>query len=77
MAKLTWLGEDELHTQPDGSPGAGPSFTFWQGVKFPKGEPVEVSDKTVIAKAKGNKFFEVTGAPGRPPKDKDGEQDKE
>jgi hypothetical protein len=64
MAKLTWLGEDELH---DGNPG--PSFTTaFGGIKFPKNEPIEVSDKLIIAKARNNQFFEVTGVPGRPPK---------
>jgi len=41
MARLTWLGEDELH---NGNPG--PSFTTaFGGIKFPKGEAVEVTDK--------------------------------
>ncbi len=62
MAKLTWLGEDEQGV-------AGPSFTTaFGGVKFPKGEPVEVTDKDIIRRARGNKFFEVSGVPGRPPK---------
>jgi hypothetical protein len=62
MAKLTWLGEDE--------PGvAGPSFTIAFGdIKFPKGEAVEVTDKDIIARARKNQFFEVSGVPGRPPK---------
>lgn len=64
MAKLTWLGEDELH---DGNPG--PSFTTaFGGIKFPKGEAVEVSDKDIITRARKNQFFEVSGVPGRPPK---------
>jgi hypothetical protein len=64
MAKLTWLGEDE--------PGvAGPSFTTaFGGIKFPKGEAVEVTDKDIIARARKNRFFEVSGVPGRPPKEK-------
>lgn len=61
MAKLTWLGEDE-----DDVPG--PSFTICFGIKFPKGEPVDVTDKDFIARAKKNPFFEVSGVPGRPPK---------
>lgn len=62
MPKITWLGEDE--------PGvAGPSFTTaFGGIKFPKGEAVEVSDKDMIARARKNRFFEVSGVPGRPPK---------
>lgn len=64
MAKLTWKGEDELHNG-----GAGPSFCVgYDGIKFPKGEPVEVTDKAIIAKARNNQFFEVSGVPGRPPK---------
>lgn len=69
MAKLTWLGEDE--------PGiAGPSFTTaFGGIRFPKGEPVEVTDKDIIARARRNQFFEVTGLGGRPPKEKTDESD--
>jgi hypothetical protein len=76
MAKLTWLGEDEYH---NGSPG--PSFcVIFNGIKFPKGIPVEVTNKGFIAKAKGNPFFEVDDSDefasmhsepkrrGRPPK---------
>jgi len=64
MAKITWRGEDELH---NGSPG--PSFTTaYGGIKFPKGEPVDISDKAIIAKARNNHFFEVSGLGGRPPR---------
>jgi hypothetical protein len=64
MAKLTWLGEDDLH---NGNPG--PSFTTaFGGIKFPKGEAVEVNDKDTIARARKNQFFEVSGLGGRPPK---------
>lgn len=67
MAKLTWLGEDEVGV-------AGPSFTTaFGGIRFPKGEAVEVTDKDTIARARKNPFFEVSGAPGRPPKADDGE----
>lgn len=62
MAKITWLGEDELH---DGAPG--PSFAVAYGIKFPKGQPVEVTDKDTISRAKANQYFEVTGVVGRPP----------
>lgn len=60
MAKLIWLGED--------GPGvAGPSFTTaFGGIRFPKGEAVEVVDKDMIARARKNPFFDVV-APGRPP----------
>lgn len=61
MTKITWLGEDT-----DDTPG--PSFTICFDRKFPKGEEVEVTDKDIIARARKNKFFEVTGVPGRPPK---------
>ena len=79
MAKLTWLGEDEYH---NGSPG--PSFcVIFDGIKFPKGVPVEVTNPWFIAKARGNAFFHVDDsdefAPmhaepkrrGRPPKVKE------
>jgi hypothetical protein len=63
MAKLTWLGEDELHGDMP-----GPSFTTaFGGIKFPKGQSVEVMDKAIIARARNNQYFEVTGVPGRPP----------
>lgn len=63
MAKITWLGEDEAGV-------AGPSFTTCFDKKFPKGEAVEVTDKDIIARARKNPFFEVSGVPGRPPKGK-------
>ena len=79
MAKLTWLGEDDLH---DGV--AGPSFCVgFGGIKFPKGTPVEVTDKSIIERARKNHFFEVEGPDefasmhsepkrrGRPPKVKE------
>lgn len=63
MAKLTWIGEDDLH-----GGGAGPSFTTaFGGIKFPKGEPVEVEDAGFIAKARNNPYFEVS--------DKEAEED--
>lgn len=61
MAKITWLGED-------GPEIPGPSFTTCFGLKFPKGEAVEVTDKDTINRARRNRFFEVSGVPGRPPK---------
>jgi hypothetical protein len=67
MAKITWLGEDTNEY-------AGPSFTTAFDMKFPKGEPVEVTDKDIIARARRNQFFEVSGVPGRPPKVRDDEQ---
>jgi hypothetical protein len=58
MAKVTWLGEDELHGN-----GAGPSFTRAFGdIKFPKGEAVEVRSNAIVQKALGNQFFEVEDA---------------
>lgn len=55
MTKLTWLGEDELHGE-----GAGPSFTTaFGGIKFPKGQAVEVDDELIVAKARNNQFFSV------------------
>lgn len=57
MTKVTWLGEDDLH-----GGGAGPSFTTaFGGIKFPKGQPVEVADEAIVAKARNNQFFAVEG----------------
>lgn len=66
MAKITWLGEDEAGV-------AGPSFTTAFDRKFPKGETVEVTDKDIIARARKNPFFEVSGVPGRPRQEKSDE----
>lgn len=79
MAKLTWLGEDELHrtVTPQGVTvdAAGPSFTTWRNIKFNKGQAVDVTDADIIAKAKRNPFFKVEEGeepqrrgPGRPKK---------
>jgi len=58
MAKVTWLGEDELH-----GGGAGPSFTTaFDGIKFPKGEAVEIRSRAFVQKALNNQFFEVEDA---------------
>lgn len=58
MAKLTWLGEDDLH-----GGGAGPSFTTaFGGTKFPKGEAVDVRSHAIVQKALNNQFFEVEDA---------------
>ena len=87
MAQVTWKGEDELHVRlnEDGHEvgGAGPSFTTWNGVKFPKGEPVEIRSYFAVQKAVNNPFFDVTDPddvddapkkkPGRPRKDADAE----
>ena len=64
MAKITWKGDDDFR---DGEPG--PTFCVsYDGTKFPKGVPVEVTDKEFIAMARMNPFYEVSGIPGRPPK---------
>lgn len=75
MAQVTWKGEDELHVNLENGSGAGPSFTkAFGGIKFPKGEPVEITDPDFIRRAKGNPFFTVDGDTepkrpvGRPPK---------
>ena len=62
-AMVTWLGEDHLHEVDEAGnwKSVPPSFNVWNGIKFSKGEPVEVSDKRMIAKAKRNHFFEVDG----------------
>lgn len=78
MARVVWIGEDDLHSTVTSEgvtvEGAGPSFTNCFGIKFPKGEPIEVKNMAIIAKAKINKFFKVEGAPGRPPKAEDGNE---
>jgi hypothetical protein len=59
MAKIIWLGEDDLH----GEGSAGPSFTRAFGdIKFPKGEPVEVRSYAIVQKALNNQFFDVDDA---------------
>ena len=70
MAKITWKGEDDLHNG-----GAGPSFTHaFDGIKFPKGEAVEVRSHAFVQKAINNQFFDVDDpddvddAPGKPAK---------
>lgn len=71
MAKVTWLGEDS-GTIP------GPSFNMWNGVKFPKGKAVEVTDEHMLAKARGNQFYRVTEAKAaEPPPAKEPEHVKE
>jgi hypothetical protein len=53
MVKITWLGEDTEETP-------GPSFNIWNGIKFPKGQPVEVTDAHMIKKATaGTRFWRV------------------
>lgn len=65
MAKITWLGEEDGITP-------GPSFMYaYDGIKFDKGIPVDITDKSIIERCKGSKYFEVTGLPGRPPKASD------
>lgn len=48
--KVTWLGD-----------GSGAEENEFRGVVFKKGEAVDVTDETMIAKAKTNKFFQVGG----------------
>jgi hypothetical protein len=62
MAKalITWLGEDHLHgTDGNGDPRQGPRSTTWNGIKFPIGEPIEITNEKMIATARTNPFFEV------------------
>lgn len=85
MAKVTWKGEDHLHNTVTSEgvtvEGAGPSFTTWKGIKFPKDVAVDVTDAHIIAKAKRNIFFKVEEeakrGPGRPPKVKEENGDNE
>jgi len=59
MTTLTWLGESD-----DKIGYAGPAFTTWGGLKFPVNVAVEVTDKDIIRRAKGNRFFEVHESAG-------------
>lgn len=59
MTTLTWLGESD-----DKIGYAGPAFTTWGGLKFPVNVAVEVTDKDMIRRAKGNRFFEVHESAG-------------
>ena len=79
-AVITWLGEDDLmHEDAEGNivhsyppdKETPPRQTTWNGIVFKKGEPVEVSNKHMIAKAKGNQFFEVDGVRANPEADED------
>jgi len=54
-AKITWLGEDDLHGEEQG----GPRRTTWRNVEFKKGEAVEITDRYFIEKARNNRFFKV------------------
>ncbi len=54
MAKLVWLGE------PDAE-GDGPRNFQWNGITFPRGEEVEVSNGHMISKARNNPSFSVDG----------------
>lgn len=47
MAKIKYLGDEP---------------TEWRGTRFHPGKAVNVDDEDLIAAAKGNRFFEVTGA---------------
>lgn len=49
MTKLTWLG--------DGSADENE----WNGTVFKKGEAVNVTDEAMVAKAKKNPFFKISG----------------
>ena len=54
MAKITWRGEaDEANDIP------GPSWNTWNGIRFHKGQPVEISDPFMIASARQNQFYIV------------------
>ncbi len=54
MATLVWLGE------PEGNED-GPRKNMWNGLTFIRGEPVEVQNEQMIAKAKRNPFYSVDG----------------
>jgi hypothetical protein len=52
MVRIIWKGED-TESVP------GPSFNTWNGVRFEKGRPVEISDPAMIASARENQFYKV------------------
>jgi len=57
MVKITWLGEDDpVNDIP------GPSWNTWNGIRFPKGQPVEINDAGMIASARQNQFYRVEEA---------------
>jgi hypothetical protein len=57
MAKITWLGEDDpVNDIP------GPSWNTWNGIRFPKGQPVEINDAGMISSARQNQFYRVEEA---------------
>jgi hypothetical protein len=57
MVKITWLGEDDpVNDIP------GPSWNTWNGIRFPKGQPIEINDAGMIASAKQNQFYRVEEA---------------
>lgn len=73
-ATITWLGEDHLHKNADGDfISMAPVKTTWKGIDFPNGEPVEVNDAHIVAKAKGNPFFLVDGVRGGAVVESDGD----
>jgi hypothetical protein len=45
-----------------GGPACGVDVCTWNGVVFPLGVPVEVSDPRMIAKLRGNQFFAMVPA---------------
>jgi len=63
MAKLTWLGSTEGYRE-----GETPlDSCTWNGVLFTCGDKVEVTDETMIRKARGNRFFKVDDGPAKKP----------
>ena len=71
MAKLTWLGTDG---SVEGDEYVPLSPCTWCGVFFPVGQAVEVTDETMIRKARGNRFFRVDDAAEAPAKKPEPEQ---
>lgn len=54
MAKVAWLGEPIGHDE-------GPRQNIWNGITFPRGEEVEISNEHMIRKARRNPSFSVDG----------------
>lgn len=60
MAKLAWLGEPT-------SEDDGPNKNIWNGITFPRGVEVEVTDAYMIKKASRSPSFSVDGNVYVPP----------
>jgi hypothetical protein len=60
MAKIAWLGEPTAEDD-------GPRQNIWNGITFPRGVEVDVTNTHMIAKARRNPSFSVDGEVYVPP----------